>query len=416
MRSIRGAAFTGIALIGLAACGGGTSGGSTGGASKGTIKIGIDLPLSGNETSNGVPTKNGALFAIKQANDKGGIEGFQIQDVTLDDAVNGKHDPAQGAKNVQQFIADTDVLAMVGPFNSNVARAEMPIASNGNLSMISPSNTGECLTQEHDYCKNGEPKSLHPGGKENYFRVCTTDNIQGPALADYATSKLGKKKVYILDDRETYGKGLADNFEKQFTKDGGAVAGHEGFDAASTDDFKSFLNKAKAANVDLLFFGGTDTNKAGIIRNQMKGILDVPYMGGDGIQTDQFLKDAAANADGSYASVAAVNADKLPAAKTFLDGFKAFKSLSTTDYGAYTANAYDATNIILQAIGVAIKANGGKKPDREAVRKAIAEIDYNGAIGHTTFDKNGDTSNKIISFYQVTSGKWGFVDQVTFKG
>jgi branched-chain amino acid transport system substrate-binding protein len=413
MLSIRGAALTSVALIGLAACGGSSSGGA---GTKGTVKIGVDLPLSGNETSNGVPTKNGALFAIKQANDKGGIEGFKIDSVVLDDAVNGVHDPQQGAKNVQQFVADTGVMGMVGPFNSNVARAEMPIASTANLPMVSPSNTGECLTQTHPYCTNGEPQSLHPGGKTNYFRVCTTDNIQGPALADYASKTLKKTKVYILDDRETYGKGLADNFEIQFKKDGGTVAGHEGFDAKSTDDFKSFLNKAKSAGVDLLFFGGTDTNKAGIIRNQMKGILDVPYMGGDGIQTDQFLKDAAANADGSYASVAAVNADKLPAAKSFLDGFKAFKSLGTADYGAYTANAYDATNIVIQAIGAAIKANGGNMPDREAVRKAIGSVDYNGAIGHTTFDNNGDTSNKIISFYQVTASKWAFVDQITFKG
>jgi branched-chain amino acid transport system substrate-binding protein len=412
MRSIRGAALTGVALIGLAACGGSSSSGT---GTKGTVKIGIDLPLSGNETSNGVPTKNGALFAIKQANDKGGIEGFKIDSVVLDDAVNGVHDPQQGAKNVQQFVADTSVLAMVGPFNSNVARAEMPIASTGNLPMISPSNTGECLTQTHPYCTNGEPASLHPGGKTNYFRVCTTDNIQGPALADYATKTLKKTKVYILDDRETYGLGIANNFELQFKKDGGTVAGHEGFDGKSTDDFKSFLNKAKAANVDLIFFGGTDTNKGGIIRNQMKGILAVPYMGGDGIQTTQFLKDADGNADGSYSSIAAVNAETLPAAKTFLDGFKAFKP-AATDFGAYTANAYDAANIEIQAIGVAIKAGGGNKPDREAVRKAIVAVNYTGAIGHTTFDNNGDTSNRIISFYQTTGGKWTFVDQITFKG
>jgi branched-chain amino acid transport system substrate-binding protein len=412
MRSIRGVALAAIAFIGLAACGGGGGGGS---ATKGTIKIGIDLPLSGNETSNGVPTRNGALFAIKQANDKGGVEGYKLEAVVLDDAVNGVHDPQQGAKNVQQFVADNDVMAMVGPFNSNVARAEMPIASTANLPMISPSNTGECLTQPQPYCKNNEPASLHPGGKTHYFRVCTTDNIQGPALADYATGKLTKKNVYILDDRETYGKGVADNFEKQFIKDGGKVAGHEGFDAKSTDDFKVFLNKAKAANVDLVFFGGTDTNKGGIIRNQMKGILDVTYMGADGLQTDQYLKDAAGNADGTYASVAAVNADKLPAAAQFLSDFK--KTYPTaSDYGAYTANAYDAANIIIEAIRSSIKANNGNKPDREAVRKAIAASDYNGAIGHTTFDKNGDTSNKIISFYQVTGLKWVFVDQVTFKG
>jgi branched-chain amino acid transport system substrate-binding protein len=413
MKLSRGLALLASVSLGLVACGG--SSGGTGGATKGTIKIGVDLPLSGNETSNGVPTKNGALFAIKQANDAGGVEGFKIDSLVLDDAVNGVHDPQQGAKNVQQFVGDTAVLAMVGPFNSNVARAEMPITSTANLPQISPSNTGECLTQVHPYCANGEPQSLHPGGKTHYFRVCTTDNIQGPALADYATKTLKKTNVYILDDRETYGKGLADNFEKQFTKDGGKVAGHDGFDAKSTDDFKSFLNKAKAANVDLVFFGGTDTNKGGIIRNQMKGIIDVPYMGGDGIQTDQYLKDAAANADGSYASVAAVNADKLPASAQFLKDYKAAYP-SASDYGAYTANAYDAANIIIAAIRSAIKSNGGNMPDREKVRVAIAATDYNGAIGHTKFDANGDTTNKIISFYQVTSGKWTFVDQITFNG
>ena len=413
IRTMRTLAIAGAAFMGLAACGGSSSGGT---GSKGTVKIGIDLPLSGNETSNGVPTKNGALFAIKQANDKGGVEGYKIDAVVLDDAVNGVHDPAQGAKNVQQFVGDTGVLAMVGPFNSNVARAEMPIASTANLPMISPSNTGECLTQTHSYCANGEPASLHPGGKTNYFRVCTTDNIQGPALADYAAKTLKKTKAYVLNDGETYGAGLATNFSSQFTKDGGTVVANEHFDAKSTDDFKPFLNKAKAAGVDMIFFGGTDTNKGGIIRNQMKGILSVPYMGGDGIQTDQFLKDADGNSDGSYSSVAAVNADTLPAAKSFLDGFKAYKSLSTTDYGAYTANAYDATNIIIQAIGSAIKANNGNVPSREAVRAAIGSVDYNGAIGHTTFDSNGDTSNKIISFYQVTGGKWNFVDQITFSG
>jgi branched-chain amino acid transport system substrate-binding protein len=413
MRFARALAFLAGSSIALVACGGGTGTGSS--TSKGTIKIGIDLPLSGNETSNGVPTKNGALFAIKQANDKGGVEGFTIEATVLDDATNGVHDPQQGAKNVQQFASDTSVLAMIGPFNSNVARAEMPLNSTANLPMISPSNTGECLTQVHDYCKNGEPQSLHPGNKTHYFRVCTTDNIQGPSLADYATKTLSKKKVYILDDRETYGKGLADNFEKQFKADGGTVAGHEGFDAKSTDDFKSFLNKAKAAAVDLVFFGGTDTNKGGIIRNQMRGIIDVPLMGGDGIQTAQFLKDAAANAEGSVSSVAAVNPDKLPAAATFLSDYKKAYP-NAADYGAYTANAYDAANIIIEAIRTAVKANSGNKPDREAVRAAIAKTNYNGAIGNTTFDANGDTSNKIISFYKVTGGKWEFVDQLTFKG
>ncbi|HEV3233008.1 MAG TPA: branched-chain amino acid ABC transporter substrate-binding protein [Candidatus Dormibacteraeota bacterium] len=398
----------------LAACGSGNTGT---GANKGTIKIGIDLPISGNDASDGVPAENGALFAIKQANDAGGIDGYTLAASPLDDAsaTLGKHDPQQGANNVKQFIADTKVLAMVGPFNSNVARAEMPLASTADLPVISPSNTGECLTQTFSYCTNGEPQSLHPGGKTNYFRVCTTDNIQGPALADFAI-KSGYKTVYILDDSETYGKGLADNFDKEFKAKGGTVAGHDEFDANSTHDFKSFLNKAKSKSVDLVMFGGTTSNSGGIIRLQMKDILPgVPYFAGDGISDAQFLKDAGSNADGSVYSVAAVNADTLPSAKTFLADFKKAYT-KDTDYGAYTANMYDATKILIAAIDRAIKANNGNVPTREQVRVEITKTDYNGVIGHTTFDANGDTSNKIISFYKVTGGKAVFSDQITFSG
>jgi branched-chain amino acid transport system substrate-binding protein len=406
------------ATLALAACGGGS--GTGGNANKGTIKIGIDLPISGNDASDGKPAENGALFAIKQANDAGGIEGYKIEAFPLDDvsATAGKHDPQQGATNVKQFIADSKVLAMIGPFNSNVARAEMPLAGAtdaGPLAMISPSNTGECLTQQHSYCANGEPASLHPAGKTNYFRVCTTDNIQGPALADYAATKLGKKNVYILDDRETYGKGVADNFEKEFKAKGGTVAGHDGFDGSTTTDFKSFLTKAKSKNVDLVFFGGTTSNKGGVIRSQMKGILDVPYLGADGISNAQFLTDAGANADGTTYSVAAVNADKLPSAAQFLTDFKKAYP-KADDYGAYTANAYDAAKIEIQAIGAAIKANNGNVPTRQQVIDQIAKVDYNGVIGHTTFDANGDTTNRIISFYTITGGKAVFSDQITFTG
>ena len=415
---MRTLAVAGIAFLGLAACGGSSSSGGT--ASKGTIKIGIDLPISGNDASDGKPAENGALFAIKQANDAGGVEGYRLSAFPLDDvsATLGKHDPQQGATNVKQFIADAKVLAMVGPFNSNVARAEMPLAGAadaGPLAMISPSNTQECLTQEHPYCKNGEPKSLHPAGKTNYFRVCTTDNIQGPALADYAYEKLNKKNAYILDDSETYGKGLADNFEKEFIKKGGTVAGHNEFDGSTTKDFKSFLTKAQSKNVDLVFFGGTTSNAGGIIRSQMKGIIDVPYLGGDGISNAQFLTDAGANADGTTYSVAAVNADKLDSAKTFLVDFKKAYP-KADDYGAYTANAYDAAKIEIQAIGKAIVANNGNLPTRQQVIDQLGKVDYNGVIGHTTFDANGDTSNRIISFYTIKGGKADFADQITFKG
>ena len=410
MHSVRGLAILAGATLALGACGGTSSTGS-----KGTIKIAIDLPISAADASDGKPAENGALFAIQQ---NPTVEGFKLEAFPLDDvsATTGIHDPDTGAANVKQFIKDKEVLAMIGPFNSNVARAEMPLASTaeaGPLAMISPSNTGECLTQQHDYCTNGEPGSLHKAGKTNYFRVCTTDNIQGPALADYAYDKLGKKNAYVIDDHETYGAGIATNFIKEFEKKGGKTAGHDEF-IKGAKDFKSFLTKAASLNADIVFYGGTSSTGGGLVRSQMKGIIDVPLIGGDGISNTQFLTDAGTNADNSTYSVAAVNADKLDSAKQFLVDFKkAFPKAA--DYGSYTANGYDATKIEIQAIGAAIRANGGNMPTRQAVIDQIAKIDYNGVIGHTTFDANGDTSNRIISFYTITAGKPVFVDQLTIK-
>ncbi|HUP28191.1 MAG TPA: branched-chain amino acid ABC transporter substrate-binding protein, partial [Chloroflexia bacterium] len=220
-----------------------TTGGSGGGTFTGdTIKIGVDLPTSGADASDGVPARNGAELAIEQANAAGGVtvggKTYKLQMYALDDAVNGVHNPEQGAKNVQAFLADPAVLAMLGPFNSNVARAEMPLLNNAGLASISPSNTNETLTKP----QYGLTKDFRPTGKVTYFRVCTTDDIQGPAAAAYMYDKLKVKNIYILDDTETYGKGLADNVEKEFTSKGGKVLGHEGV-PKGTQDFRTILTK-----------------------------------------------------------------------------------------------------------------------------------------------------------------------------
>src|SRR5439155_21625497 len=142
------------AALAAFACGGGnTSGG--GGGSKGEIDIGVDLPMSGSEASNGVPTLNGVKYAVQQ---NGTVKGFKIGVVSLDDAVNGVHDPQKGAQNIQQLLSNSQVLAEVGPFNSSVAKAEIPIANRGGLAMISPANTNPCLTKEYP----------DGGGRANY--------------------------------------------------------------------------------------------------------------------------------------------------------------------------------------------------------------------------------------------------------
>jgi branched-chain amino acid transport system substrate-binding protein len=372
-----------------------------------TIKIAVDLPTSGGDASDGIPTRNGIELAISQANDKGGVtiggKQYKLEMYALDDAVNGVHNPDQGVKNVQQFIADPAVLAMVGPFNSNVAKAVMPILNTAGLANISPSNTNETLTKP----EYGQTATLRPTGKVTYFRVCTTDDIQGPAGADYMYDTLNLKKIYVLDDTETYGQGIANNAEKEFKNKGGTVIAHEGV-PKGTQDFSTILTKIQGTNPDGIYYGGTTSNNLAVARKQMVGMgFNVPFVGGDGIQDAEFTKVAGDAANGSYSTVAAVNATTLPSAKDFL---AAYKAKYNQDVGAYSANAYEAANIIIAALG---KAAGA---DRESVRQAIANTkDYQGVIGTTSFDQNGDTTNKWISVYEVKNGAWTYVDQIQFK-
>lgn len=381
-----------------------------GGAPSGNIiKIGIDLPLSGGDASDGLPTLNGMTLAIDQANAAGGVTlngvNYKLQAYPLDDVPPGgqAHDPAQGSKNADTFISDPDVMVVLGPFNSNVAQAMMPKLNTAGLCNISPSNTNETLTKP----EYGQTGTYRPTGQVTYFRVCTTDDIQGPAMADYAYDKLNIKKIYILDDTEAYGKGIADNFQKEFTKKGGTVLGRVGVPKGTTD-YSSILTAAAATNPDGIYYGGTSSNNIPLARKAMKAAgLNVPLLGGDGIKDKQYTDVAGADAEGSYATVAAVNVETLPAAKSFIDAYNAagFKE----PLGAYSGPGYDAANIAIAAI----KAAGTK--DRAAICAALRNTkNYQGVLGTTSFDANGDTTNKWISIYQVKNGAWSFVDQLQF--
>ncbi len=381
--------------------------------SGGTIKIGVDLPVSGADAAIGVPTQNGAVLAIEEANKNGFTGGtFKLEASLLDDAVQGVHDPAAGAQNVKTFIADSAVLAMIGPFNSNVAKSEIPLTNDAGLAQISPSNTNDGLTVGDDAKKL---RTAHPDTNA-YFRVCTKDSRQGSALAQFA-QKLNYKKVFIVDDNETYGKGLADNFESSFKSLGGTVLGHEHL-TANQQDFKALLTKIASTSPDAVFFGGTTSAGGGLLRRQMgdAGMTKTPYMGGDGISdTAEFVKEAGPTmSQNVYYSFAAPDADKLPSAKAFV---AAYKARFNADVGPYSAPAFAATQIIIAAIEKAVKDDGGKMPTRADVLKNIAATsDFPTPIGKIGFDANGDTTAPILTLKRmIAGGKTETVTQLTLK-
>jgi len=407
-----------LSLAVLAGCGtsNNTSGGGSGGSGDlgsctGSVTLATDLPVSGSDASDGKPTQNGAQLAVDQANKNKTLGGCTIKFTAKDDAsvALGKHDPQQGAQNITELAGDASVLGVVGPFNSNVATAELPIANKANLVMVSPSNTNPGLTivgSNPDINTN----SLKPTGNTTYFRVCTTDIGQGKADAQVAAQTLGAKKAYVFDDQETYGKGLADQFEKFYTQDGGTVAKRVSL-PGDTKDFSAQLTEAKGLGVDVVFFGGTSSNGGGIIKKQMATVMpNVKFVGGDGIVDGEFFTEAGAQSEGAYGTVAAPDPTKLSTAAKFVTDYNAAFGAAP---GAYSANGYDAMNIVIQAVKSAISSNGGKLYSsgtafREAVRKAMLQTSYDGAIGHTAFDQNGDTTNVLLTVFVAKGGAWTY--------
>src|SRR5713226_10735903 len=191
-----------LVLAILTACGAGTSTGGGGGApSSGpiTLKIATELPVSGADESSGKPAEDGAHLAVNQANANHTIPGYTLVFDPQDDVgPSGIHDPAVGARNVTSLISDALVAGIVGPFNSSVAKAEMPITNQAPLANISPANTNQCLTKSDPAVGCGGSSNLvptlRPTGKVTYFRIATTDDHQGPANADFLY-KLNYKKV-----------------------------------------------------------------------------------------------------------------------------------------------------------------------------------------------------------------------------
>ena len=415
------AVFMAVTIV-AAACGGsGTpapaassaAAAATTAAAPGEIIIASDFPTSGAEASSGMPAQNGAAFAVSQTTE---YKGIKITFLPFDDTVNGVHDPQKGAQNVQQMLSNPKVLGMVGPFNSNVARAEIPIANQGALAMMSPSNTAECLTQTFVYC-NPQPAALRPTGKNNYFRIAAPDTVQGPAMADFILDTLKLKKVAIFSDNETFGKGVADNFERRFKAKGGTVTNRQDFDMKATSDFKAFINAAKAGGAEVVYSGTTSATKGCIVRSQMQGILDVPFTGPDGIGDAQCIKDAGTNAANMYFTNAAGDATQNPDAKATIDAFKA-KFTKKEDVGAYTFPSYDCALILVDAVKRAIDANGGKVPSRQQVVDAVqATSGLKGTVGTYAFDKNGDPTSATMAFYKTTGTPldWAFVKQFSVQ-
>jgi branched-chain amino acid transport system substrate-binding protein len=402
----------------LVACGSGAStGSSTPTTGSTTIKVATDLPVSGKDESGGKPAENGAHLAVDQANANKTISGYTLQFVPKDDVgPSGAHDPAVGKANITALIGDALVAGIVGPFNSGVAQAEMPIANQAPIALVSPSNTLPCLTQntEASGCTGANDKlSIYrPSGAITYFRIATTDTSQGGVGADLLYKTLNFRKVYVVDDAEAYGIGIADIFTKAFTKSGGTILGRSS-EPGTTTSYVSLLTSIASMHPDAIYFGGTDATGGTLFRqqfNQVPGLKNTPMAGGDGIVTGDFAKTVAPQHGGAvYGTTGSVDVASLPSAQKFVNDYRAVSSYG--QLGAYSANSYDCMNILIQAIKNAVSTGAktpkdsgdaaGAKTFRQAVIDQLKKTDYTGPTGHHTFDANGDTTNKVVSIFLI---------------
>jgi branched-chain amino acid transport system substrate-binding protein len=401
-----------------------------------TITIGVDLPLTGPERLAGVTTLNGINFFVHSHQV---LDGFTIVVDARDDAAGASPGTSSALQNVNAFISNSHVLAMIGPLDSNLARAEIPAANPAHLAMVSPTTSSRCLTKEPFLpialnplrtaitCKAAglpAPADLRPTGLNNYFRLSTTDDLQGPAAADYASRSLHLLRMAVFSDREAYGQGLANSFASRFNKLGGSIVDRRELDPFNTADVTAFLQRARRDGAQGLYYGGTSSNGGCSVRSQMAGVFEAgdaaPFLGGDGIALDPAcVHDAGTNFTGIYATVPAIDAERLNSAKPVLQAFKSDYG-RPRDFGPFTLAAYDAAGVVYDALDRAIKAAGGNIPFRDDIVMQLASTTrFQGATGTFGFDSAGDTTLRVVSIFRPAASKpmttWTWVDSVDYS-
>lgn len=385
--SIAALAVAGLLLV---SCGGAGGGGE---ARAKTVKIGLIAPLTGDQSAIGVGIRNGVDLAIRQANESGRIPGWEIVFDPQDDGAK----PDVGAQAATKLASDRLVAGVVGTYNSSVAQQVQPILDRANIALVSPGNTNPTLTQGDDPAGPRRPY-------ETYFRVVTTDLIQGPFAANYASRDLGAGSAVIIHDKKVYGQGIANEFARQFERNGGRVLATETVNPGDKD-FSAVLSKLKPLNPQLIFYGG-EYPEASLISSQadQQGI-SAPIMGGDGIYNPTYINTAGTAAEGDLATSIGAPVTELASGQEFV---RAYEEAGYPDhFGGFGAYGYDAANVIIDALAKVLpNADAISDATRQQVVDAVAQTDLAGVTGPVRFDTFGDTTTKVITVYRVTGGAW----------
>jgi branched-chain amino acid transport system substrate-binding protein len=390
-----------LALV-ISACGGSTGGGG-GAATTKTVKIISSLPMTGASRTQTVEIVNSIQMAIADTK----INNVTVNFEALDDATaaKGSWDAAQEAENARKAINDKSVVAYIGTYNSGAAKVSIPLLNQAGLVMVSPANTYPGLTKPGKG-ESDEPNKYFPNGKRSYARVVPADDIQGAVGAVWAKD-LGAKKVYIVHDTELYGKGIADVFRAKAKDIGLTEAGYEG--AQKADNYRALANKIKDSGADLVYFGGiVDNNPAVLIKDLKAVVPNIKFMGPDGINCSEFLKQAGPAGEGVYSTFGGVPPEKYTGKAA--DWLKAYNAkFNNNNPNPYAIYGYEAAKVVLAGIAAA----GDKADDRATVlANVMGTKNYDGVLGKWSFDANGDTTLTQFSGSIGKSGAWSFVKEL----
>jgi branched-chain amino acid transport system substrate-binding protein len=352
------------------------------GTASAQVKFGMAGPITGPSAATGAQMKNGVDQAATDINAAGGILGQKIT-VTYGDDVS---DPKQGVSVANKFAGD-GVKFVIGNYNSGVTIPSSEVYQENGILEITPASTNPTVTERKMW---------------NIFRVCGRDDQQGKVAGDYILNHMKGKKIAVVHDKTTYGKGLADETKKTINKGGMKEVLYEGVNTGEKD-FSALVSKIKQSGADLVYFGGLYTEGGLIVRQMRDQGVKAPLMGGDGITSDEFASVGGPGVEGTLMTYGPDPRNK-PEAKKVVEEFRAKKF----EPEAYTLYSYAGVQIIKQA------AEAAKSLDpKKVAEKMHSGMPFKTVLGELSFDKKGDITKLDYVMYiwkKDASGKIGYAE------
>ena len=382
--------------------------------------IATDFPMQGASRTQTEQIVAAVRYELEQREWKAGDYNIALQ--VCDDATAqaAKWDSGKCSQNANAYAANDAVVAVIGTFNSGCAAIEIPVlneAPNGGIAMMSPANTYPCLTVNlPGACEATEPDKYYPAGTRNYARVAPADDYQGAFLAEFM-QKQGIKSVYILNDKEAYGLGVATTTRKAVEALGIEVKGFEAWDPKASS-YEAQMKKIQGTGADAVFLGGLiDENGAQLIKDKVAVLGpndgDVKLYAPDGFTAQQTIDESGPASAGMYMSVAGVPIDAFTGtAKDFIDQLLA-GPLVGKPIDPYAIYGAQSAKIVLDAIA----ASDGSRSD--VIAKMFESQVVDGLLGTFGFNENGDPTNArgaVVGFTMyVATDKLETVDNFSPK-